>query len=342
MNYKFQYNPEPGIVSDIIKMITIKFCSQSFWSTAYTLADSYMSDLKYIEDFSKPFSAKYSKILLFTYKIPHRPSVYLSSIFIDQLLSNYQNFSFDSFLSYFSDQSRIKKDLLSYYLGDQDYSQINVEPLIRKNTSIPDKIKILLLGFLLDPTTYIRHLTTQMQNYYTLLCEYHLSPATDFTLSDSFINSIIDSYCQDSEKVKSEIENSTINYSFCFTIPHYLYYNFSTLESWLIFTPTSFIPLNPISTPTTSQLLVEISHSLSDPKRITILHLLHSYGPMSIEELLDHLKCSRSALNHHLTVLTEVHLIKSFQQGRKNIYMYDSEGMKNTSDIFTKFSKGDF
>ena len=342
MSYTFQYNPEPGIVSDVIKLFTIKFTPKSIWTSVYTLTDSFDSDLKRIEKFANHFTADYSKLLLFSYKMPHRSATYLSSIFTNQLLTNYQDFSFDSFLSYFKDKAQVRNDILSYYLGDQDYSYTNVEALIRKNDSIPDKIKILLLGFLLDTSTYLRHLTVQMKSYYSGLCDYHFSPSTDFKLTESIVNSLIETWCKNPSKVKSEIANTTIHYSFCFAIPNYLFHCFTPACSWLIFTPDSLTRIKPLSKPTTSRSLAEISRSIGEPHRVTILQLLFSNDFMSMQDLITHTNCSRSTLHHHLTILENARLITSQYRGSKKIYAYNPDGFKNVSDIFLKISKGEF
>ena len=67
MQYTFHYNPEPGIVSDIVRLLTIKLTSPNIWGPLSTLVDSYTSDMKYIDDFSKSFNVRYTKLLLFSY-----------------------------------------------------------------------------------------------------------------------------------------------------------------------------------------------------------------------------------------------------------------------------------
>ena len=41
MSYTFLYNPEPGIVADIVKLSTIKLNPKSIWAPISTLAESY-------------------------------------------------------------------------------------------------------------------------------------------------------------------------------------------------------------------------------------------------------------------------------------------------------------
>lgn len=341
MQYTFHYNPEPGIVSDITRLLTIKLAPRSIWEPYFTLIDSYTSDMEYINNFSKEFHVRYTKLLLFSYIMPNRPASYLSTLFIQSVQDDFSAFSFQSFLSYFQNHDQIRQDLLSYYLGDHDYSYINVEPLIRKNHLIPDKLKILLFGFLCDPSTYLRHLVTQMQTFYSQLYDYHIVHSNDFSLTFETFDSILNTWCSSPSLVKESINNPSIYYSCCYSIPHHLFHQFSTVIPWFIFSPNSNFPLNSTLKPTSSISLISLANALSDSSRIIIIQLLQAKQMLTFKELLSYLGCSRSTLTHHLTSLENVKLIQQKQHGAEKYYLCNPDGMDAITVIFNKLTKGE-
>lgn len=342
MSFSFQYNPEPGIVSDIIKLLTIKLNPKGTWAPLSTLANSFDSDVEYIENFSKEFCVKYSKLLLFFYKMPNHPATFMSEKLIDHLKQDFNNFSLSTFLSALLDPRHFKNDLFSYYLGIQDYTRIKIEPIVRKSNILPDKIKILLLGYLLDSETYLRHLSTQMENFYNILYPYHASPNTDFVLTEETINRLIDAHFSNPIELKQELSGITFSYSYCFSIPHHLFCNFHSENPWLIFAPASLQTIRQNDTDCTPLSITEIARALSDPTRITILQLLFSHEYLSIKDLLPHVKCSRSTLSHHLALLENTNLILSQTQDTIKKYKCNSVGFQKASSIFHQISKGEF
>lgn len=342
MSYTFLYNPEPGIVADIVKLSTIKLNPKSIWAPISTLAESYEYDVEYIENFSKQFTIRYSKLLLFFYKMPNHPATFLSTQLMKQFQQDFTHFSLDTFLASMQNSEQLKNDLFSYYLGSHDYTHISLEPIIRKHPLLPDKIKVLLLGFLLDTDTYIRHLTVQMRSFYKDLSPYHIAPDTDIIPTDTLINALIDTEFNNPCEIKKGLNNKTISYAYCFSIYHHMFAHFRSQTPWLIFAPSSLqnIPTNRKTT--TPNSITEIAKVLSDPTRITILQLLFSYDSMSIKDLLPYVKCSRSTLCHHLTHLENTQLILSKNQDSTKRYRYNAAGFKQASDIFYQISQGKF
>lgn len=341
MQYTFHYNPEPGIVSDIVRLLTIKLTSPNIWGPLSTLVDSYTSDMKYIDDFSKSFNVRYTKLLLFSYIMPNQPASFLSTLFIQSVQEDFSTFSFQSFMSYFQNQAQVRQDLLAYYLGNHDYSSVNIEPLIRKNHLIPDKLKILLFGFLCDPSTYLRHLVMQMQVFYSQLYDYHIAHSKDFSFTSETFDSILDTSCEFPSLVKDSIVCTTIYYSYCHSVLHHLLHCFSSSVSWLIFFPNSTYRTMPIQKTATSISLISLANALNDASRITIIQLLQAKQMLTFKELLSNLDCSRSTLTHHLNSLEKARLIQQKQHGSEKYYLCNSYGMNHAIDIFTQLIKGE-
>ena len=340
MNYQFQYNPEPGIVSDIIRLLTIKLASKNIWVPHSTLVDSYTSDMEYIENFAKGFNIRYTKLLLFSYIMPNRSASYLSSLLVRSLHDSFSTFTFQSFISYFQNSDQIRQDLLAYYLGELDYSYINVEPLIRKNHLIPDKLKILLFGFLCDSETYLKHLIAQMQALYSPLCDYHISHFGEFLLTQESFHSLLDNWCEFPSLVKESIANPTIYYSCSYSTKHHLLHCFSTSVPWLIFSPNSRLQENPPHKPISSISLISLANALSDSSRVIIIQLLQARQMLTFKELLSFLNCSRSTLQHHLTILERVKLIHHKQHGAEKYYLCNPDGMSIATTTFNTLIKG--
>ncbi len=341
MNYTFQYNPEPGIVSDIVKLLTIKLAPKNIWAPLCTLTDSYIVDLDYIENFSQAFTVRYTKLLLFSYVMPNRPASFLSSLFMQSIYDDFSTFSFQSFTLYFQKYDQVRQDLLSYYLGNHDYSCVNVEPLIRKNHLIPDKLKILLFGFLYDSETYLRHLLSQMQTFYSILHTYHTSHFNEFSLTHEHFNALLNTWCDYPSTIRESICNTTICYSYCYSVPHHLIHHFSTSVSWFIFSPNSHLQSEPTNKPVSSISLLSLAHALSDSSRIAIIQLLQTKQMLTFKELISSLNCSRSNLQHHLALLENIKLIIAKQHGTEKYYLCNTDGMNAAADIFNKLIKGD-
>lgn len=65
---------------------------------------------------------------------------------------------------------------------------------------------------------------------------------------------------------------------------------------------------------------------LGDPTRRAIFELL-ARGPLSVQQLADHLPISRPAVSQHLRVLREGGLVDCHADGTRRIYSLDHEGV---------------
>lgn len=77
-------------------------------------------------------------------------------------------------------------------------------------------------------------------------------------------------------------------------------------------------------------------NALGDPTRRSIFEKLHA-RPLAVVDIAEGLPISRPAVSQHLKVLREAKLISIHQQGTKNIYQIDHQGilaMRNYLDNF--------
>ena len=199
MNYTFQNFPEPGLVLDAIKLLTMKLNPDHTWIHSLLLPSTYHQDEVMIKSQLALYPNPNQKIYLFVHLSKTNPSCYLSHLLINQLEKNFEEFSFYNFLSLMDDVSLIKNSLLSHYLGPQDYTHVDLESIIRHDNSIPDRVKVLLFGFILNPEKYIASLKKYLNIYYDTLSK------TNRELSNTSINfltlkSLLNSCLSDSEK----------------------------------------------------------------------------------------------------------------------------------------------
>jgi ArsR family transcriptional regulator len=74
-----------------------------------------------------------------------------------------------------------------------------------------------------------------------------------------------------------------------------------------------------------------IHHALSDPLRLTILHLLKDQ-PLCVCVIKSVVRIADSRLSYHLNILKEGGLIAAEQQGNWNIYRITDEGRRHAGD----------
>jgi len=77
-------------------------------------------------------------------------------------------------------------------------------------------------------------------------------------------------------------------------------------------------------------------NALGDPTRRAIFEKLR-VSPLAVVHIAEGLSVSRPAVSQHLKVLREAKLISIRQQGAKNIYQIDREGILAIRDYLDKF-----
>ncbi|MGN6157730.1 MAG: ArsR/SmtB family transcription factor [Devosia sp.] len=70
----------------------------------------------------------------------------------------------------------------------------------------------------------------------------------------------------------------------------------------------------------------KVLNTLGDPTRRSIFEKLRE-GPLSVTEIANDMPVSRPAVSQHLALLKEAGLVTDKQQGRRNVYYIDPEGL---------------
>ncbi len=342
MNYTTQYFPDPGIAYDIVKMCFVKLNPQNVWQESLTSINPQDNYIHYIQERADHLPDPKPEIQLFVYIPSNKTTTFLSMIVSNLISKNFCTFSISDLIQYLRDYTQVKRDLYNYYLGDQNYSDIDLDHLIRHNKNIQDKIKIMLLGFSLYPNKYISYLSKIIITYYNTIKTNWMTSA-DISMSlTPFIEMIIKESSLRGEVANALINESTISYSLCYTTPEFLYYNLTTDSPFFITTPDTITYLlhnNP--SPSISELLQAI-HAIGDKNRIKIINLLNSTPKLSIQEISDLLNLSLTAVKYHISLLKETNLISTTKNNnRKVFYSFNPSGFRNIIKSLEKIEKGE-
>ncbi len=341
MSYFFEYFPEPGIAHDICKMLYVKLNPQTDWQETLTSFDSQEKHIKYIIKHANQLPDPKSELALFVYKPIRKSSTFLSKVLISQISSNFKLFSITHLLSYFSDLQRVRQDILTFYLGEQDYNNIDLDHLIRFTTAFPDRIKVLLFGFILYPHKYISFLTKTINQYYSVIndtwAKFHkynenLNNIIDLSLKKSYSNL---------PNLNEVLQETPISYSICFTTPDFLYYNLSSPTPFIITTDNTINQVvNSNDFPLISQ-MIQVTHAISDKYRISIINQLFAHPNMTMHEISTYLGLSLTTTKYHVNILKKANLVKGVSHNRQLYYFANPFGFKNAKKAFEKLEKGE-
>lgn len=341
MQYNLQYYPEPGIAYDIAKMCFGKLNSPNIWQESLTVIDPENNYASFIQEQANLFPKPKSEALLFSYISANKSTTFLSTLVSKLISKNFCSFSVSDIISYFDNTTEVQNDLFSYYFGKEDYTDVDIDHIIRHNTLISDKIKIMLLGFSLYPAKYISCLTKTILDYYSIiqdLLESHPDFEADY---HSFIDFLISDSNQQGEPPVPSINNSIISYSMCITTPEFLYYNLATECPFFITTQYTIKQMlyNNESPPTID--LIQSTQAISDPHRFKIINLLISQKQLSLQDLMDNLNLSSTAVKYHIAILKKADLIRTSRSNRKILYSHNPAGFRGIIKSLEKIEKGE-
>lgn len=338
MNYVFQNYPEPGLAVDTIKLLTMKLNPDHIWIHSLLLPSSSQQDEESIKAQLTLYPTPNPKIYVFTHLSKTKPYCYLTHLLLNQLEESFDNFSFHDFLTLFDDTTFIKNSLFSHYLGDQDYTHVDLESIIRHDVSIPDKVKVLLLGFLLSPKKYLASLKKFLVLYYTSLSKTKriLSCAT---LDISTLKSLIKSSCKACDEFLSSLPSPIIRYSICTSVPNFLLFGRSPYL-WLIFTENCIRTFTETPSTLATDYVLHLGDALRSSSRLSIIRQLQSNPSLLIEDLIKYTGLSNSTLLHHLSILKKARLIIEHKQNKQSVYSLNADGFTYASKVLSNIIKG--
>lgn len=338
MSYTFHYYPDPGIAFDISKMLFVKLNPVKIWSTLLTSIDSQQEDTLFIQHSADLFAPPKAELLLFFFLPTNKQTTFFSTILSQIILSNFSNFSFHSFLTYFENSDKLKKDIHSFYFDSELSSTTDFEHVIQTSKNIPDRIKLLLLGFYINPNKYIFYLTETLRSYYQHIVDIYISCSTPLSIPDEFIDQLLER----SEKKEVTISPiSNISYSLSFTTPEFLVFNCSLNSPYLITTANSMNRILSASDPCIIDSFITAATAFSDKQRMVIINLLIENKELTLSEISNMLNISKTTVQHHMIYLKKANLVTTVRSYRKATYSLNSKGFNDALIAIQKLANGE-
>lgn len=336
MNYIFQNCPEPGLAVDTIKLLTMKLNPEHTWIQSLLHPSTYQQDETDIRAHLSLYPDPSEKLHLFVFLSRTRPTCYLTSLLLNHLAKDFDNFVFSNFLSILDDIELVKNSLFSHYLGDQDYSHVDIESIIRRDDSIPDKIKMLLFGFVLKPERYIASLKKYCALYYQTLSKKNRDLSYT-ALNSSILKSLLNSSIKDSESFLKQLPTSLIRYSLCTSIPNFLLFG-RTPYLWLIFTEETIKKLTESPETLSLDYIIHLGEALRNPTRVSIIRQLQIKHELLIEDLAKTTGLTNSTLLHHLYIMKKARLITEYKRGKQSVYSLQHDGFLYASNTLANIA----
>ena len=329
MNYIFQNYPEPGLAVDAIKLLTMKLNPEHTWIQSTLLPSTAHQDEASIKVQLSLFPNPSEKLYLFVFLSRTRPVCYLTDLLVKSLEKDFDNFAFHNFLSFLDDIELVKNSLFSHYLGFQDYSHVDIESIIRRDDSLPDKIKVLLFGFILKPEKYIASLKKHLIIYYEKLSALNRD-LSYITLDSSVLRSLLNTYLlnsciKDTERFLRELPSPLIRYSICTSVPNLFYFGRAPYL-WLILTEETIKKLTESPAVISLDYIIHLGEALRNPTRVAIIRQLQAKHELVIEELIKTTGLTTSTLLHHLSIMKKARLITEHKKGKQSIYSFHQDG----------------
>lgn len=340
MNYTLKYNPDPGIAYDIVRMLYVKLNATNIWRETLTSIESNDHQYDYIIEHAKLLPDPKPELALFFYIPTNKKATFMSMITEKMISNDFSSFSISNFYTYLNNSKQLLNDVLSYYLGDQDYTNVVFESLIRLSKTIPDRIKLLLFGFSYNPIAFSSQLSKMISSYYDIIyADCQAVPMSSLDLKQ-FSDMLIEQSQFFHKKHASFQEDSTIGFSLCTYTPDFLLYNHSKHNPFFITTENTIHNKLSNQLSISLQELLQSIHALNDQYRLSIIHLLKEHGSLSPAELAEKISLSVTATKYHMALLKKANIISIRRNNRSIYYTYNPIGYKNILKALENFEKG--
>ena len=327
MSYSLKYYPDPGIAFDISKMLFFKLNPETTWKSLLTSFNYSTSETTLIHQNADIFPVPNNLLLLFSFIPLNRNETFLSYIIRNMICKDFALFSIDALIDNLSNQNNLSLELYSFYFGENSEANFDLEKSIRTNKAIPDKVKLLLFGYIMNPLKYIDILTDTIIRYNNIIRTLHKSHFCEFNITDDIIDSIIKTHYSSNDLLPNTLKDKTISFSICCTIPDYLCHFFDFPNPFLISALDTLSSYNPSSNSNNTSLLCSYTNVLSDQYRLSIIHHLLSHQSVTLQELSKLLCLSQTATYHHITLLRKTNMLSVSRNGRTVYYSYNPNGI---------------
>jgi len=342
MTSNFTYYPDPGIAYDISKMLLVKLNPQSIWTDLFTTPANIKKDMKHIQYCADALSSPKSELLIFSFIPSNQKTTFLTYVISNLLNSGTQNFSISQLCSYLYNYTLIKNELLNFYFDSPNINNLDLDYAIRNNRTLPDKLKILLLTFLMNPEKYLSSLISVINSYYAEIKENLSPPISKDTNLSKFFHLLTARYMSKIETSNNPPMFTEIAYSLSYCVPDFLIGEFYANPPYFISTEMTindFIQAQ--EEPLTFLQLIDSCHAMGDKTRISILNLLLVHTNITINEISEKIGLTITATKYHLTLLKKADLLSTSRVHRKIAYSFNPDGFKKIKNLLDLMEKGD-
>ena len=339
MSYSLKYYPDPGIAFDISKMLFVKLNPVSVWKSSLTSIDSPVNEFDFIHDFANFLPHPESDLLLYVFIPSNKNTTFLSTLIAKLMSQDFYQFTISKLTSYIKNDTSFQHELISYYLGNTDYKLSNLETKIRTSKTIPDKIKVLLLGFIISPTQYQKSLAAFISLYYDLI-KSNCCPDNPLDLLPKSVVDIIMQTYPDNRKDTIQLNCDELGFSFSFSTLDFLVRNFTSDKPYFICAPDTFTQIKSDIVSLDTNVFIETTSAISDKHRLSIISHLINQKHMTLQQLSNEIDLSLSTTYHHLDQLKKVNIVNSSRHGRSVYYSYNPTGFKNIIYSIQHIEKG--
>ena len=341
MTPHFTYYPDPGIVYDISKMLLVKLNPQSTWTNLFTSPSNMKTDINHIQSCADALPDPKPELLLFSYIPTNRQTTFLTFAISNLLESGIHNFSVSQLSSYLNNYELVKNDLLRFYFDSPNPVTLDLDYAIHSNRTLPDKLKILLLTFWMNPQKYISSLIDVIHSYYAGIQKNLLPLSKDIDLA-KFFSLLAERYMPEYESANKSTNFPEVAYSLSYCVPDYLAGDFTTVPPYFIVTELTIndFLLSQEAPPMFSQ-LIDLCNAIGDTIRMSILKELLIQNNLTIEEISGKIGLTITATKYHLSMLKKVGLLSTARVHRKIGYSFDPKGFKTIKNLLDLMEKGD-
>lgn len=338
MNFQFTYLPDPGISYDVGRMLYVKLNPLSIWKETLTTVEHQEEHIRIIEEHAKLFPEPDSDLSLFVYTPTNKNTTFLSSVTKQLISEGFSEYTISDLISYFENPSKIRNEVLSFYIGEQCLESSNFEYHLRTNRNIPDRIKLLLFGFSYNPKAYTTKLINTINEYYSIISSWVSFEKLSSDELTQFVNIMFDKNSITSNPTDKVF---TFPYSLCQCTPVLILCGYSATNPFFVSTICSIKGKKTQDLTVSRSNLLELIHALDDPYRIDIIQLLKHHDGLSPTEIAERISLSLTATKYHLSILKKTNLIKLHRNSRYTYYHYDPSGCRTLLSILENFEKGD-
>ena len=337
MPFQFKYYKNPGVIIDVIKLLSFKLNPKYFLPSASLLSKQNPKEVEHLKKQLNSFETPPKELLLFFYKPTENFCNYMTRYAEKILCHDFPHTTLSSLYEKIEKTPTFKQEVISFYLPKCETTGTNIVSLLRTNNTLPDNIKFYLLSFQLDPQSFCSLLCTWIGKYAKVIEQKFLPLCNEFCPDDQTMQKLIHhTYPERSNSFAVQ----PILYSICSVIQDFQYIDSSVHQNWLI-TGCRFRDVVNVLTQEKQTIdLQEICEALGDSIRFKIINHLCIQNQSTRQQMIDSLILPATSYHHHIEKLKKAGLIVSHRQNNNHIYSLNYSVFNEIANIFKTYSKG--